>query len=678
MTIHKAQGATLPYVEVNCDSIFAPGQLAVAIGRAKSVSGLAVFNFNEHKHIIQPRKDVSTFMSRNSVSLNPNDNECCLHLVKMPTDPPADVLVADVTLAEDILDDEHDREIVHMLAELFDDQIPESEFDSLPIEQVIEGHNALHRDDNDIEDEQGTLQETEIQEQSQQNKQAAVAMDESQIQEAEIDEAEPVNLSQEDIEKLNIEFGNLPSIQCLKHADPMNSIQNEWNRYVDILAEWKDIEKVPLVFAFKLNAMWIKCVKKKVTSPAYTNFYSMVHMFCANNLKEVVQKILGVDDLNSTNVKLLTSWLVLVRKHIISIKETSTEKPMSTKQTVLQNVDISVSAKSKVRYLAGRSVAKTKKNVVASVRRNIGKKSGVDKVNKGQKMIRYLEHMRTSFEHASKGKLSETLVEIERKQNNIGGLTHVTDDVFLFYEELKRQRRKLHTIQRLSLLGENIFPDTQQELHANQTVHDSYIAIFEGKTEYEIGVVNELKFTMLDAYIVVANNEFRKFASQALGKRKVFHLRHEIFRGGDSNKKQKATSSAKVNETVKESDKPGPSEENKIPEEKSAIKCKNTTAEKRNKKKKSENLDKNETEQVPEDPKNDIAQPETDPGMDNETEPEVRCPKCNAIFPDRKQWIGCDSCDSWYHRTCASIKKVQWDRLKKTDEGWICPQCDTA
>lgn len=63
MTIHKSQGLSLDYVEVNCSNIFVPGQLGVAIGQAKTTSGLAVYNVDERKHIIPASTDVTEFMS---------------------------------------------------------------------------------------------------------------------------------------------------------------------------------------------------------------------------------------------------------------------------------------------------------------------------------------------------------------------------------------------------------------------------------------------------------------------------------------------------------------------------------------------------------------------------------------------------------------------------------------
>lgn len=46
MTVHKAQGQTIPVLEVDCYSFFAPVQLGVAIGRAVSSNNLRVRNFH--------------------------------------------------------------------------------------------------------------------------------------------------------------------------------------------------------------------------------------------------------------------------------------------------------------------------------------------------------------------------------------------------------------------------------------------------------------------------------------------------------------------------------------------------------------------------------------------------------------------------------------------------------
>ena len=47
ISIHKSQGMTLPTVEVECDGIFAEGQLYVALSRATTLEGLTLKNFSK-------------------------------------------------------------------------------------------------------------------------------------------------------------------------------------------------------------------------------------------------------------------------------------------------------------------------------------------------------------------------------------------------------------------------------------------------------------------------------------------------------------------------------------------------------------------------------------------------------------------------------------------------------
>ena len=48
---------SIPFLDIDCDGIFAPGQLAVAVGRAITISGLRVRNFSPHSIISHPVSD---------------------------------------------------------------------------------------------------------------------------------------------------------------------------------------------------------------------------------------------------------------------------------------------------------------------------------------------------------------------------------------------------------------------------------------------------------------------------------------------------------------------------------------------------------------------------------------------------------------------------------------------
>ena len=55
ITIHKAQGMSISYMEADLDGTFAAGQVYVALSRAKSIKGLIVKNFNPLKVVVDPK-----------------------------------------------------------------------------------------------------------------------------------------------------------------------------------------------------------------------------------------------------------------------------------------------------------------------------------------------------------------------------------------------------------------------------------------------------------------------------------------------------------------------------------------------------------------------------------------------------------------------------------------------
>jgi hypothetical protein len=327
---------------------------------------------------------------------------------------------------------------------------------------------------------------------------------------------------------------------------------------------------------------------------------------------------------------------------------------------------------------------------MASIQRNVGKKYGAKLVNTEKKILRCLEHMRTSYEHVSQGHFPETLGDIERKQNTGGGLTHVTDNVFLFYEALESERRKLHSLDRLAEVGESLFEDTIEKLRYQDSIHESFMEIFKDMHECDGSVINDLKFKMIDSYIVVANNEFRKFAAQCLGKRKVFAHRHEIFRGS---KKQKQEENKEEQPKAQPKTAPESSQEpqaaTKIVEETSQSSVGMDIVQ----------VDSAASTAIPSNDHPEIANSVKGKGKGKSSttiaqsttqstsvktanvaeclEKQYSCPKCKLPFPDRKQWIGCDGegCDDWYHRTCIGINKTDWDKFKTTDAKWLCDRC---
>ncbi|KAJ8306390.1 hypothetical protein KUTeg_016935 [Tegillarca granosa] len=77
MTVHRAQCQTLQYVDVDCKSFFAPGQMGVAIGRVQSKAGLRVRNFNRQAAVLKHPPCVYQFYSQHIFKDPAEDGSCC-------------------------------------------------------------------------------------------------------------------------------------------------------------------------------------------------------------------------------------------------------------------------------------------------------------------------------------------------------------------------------------------------------------------------------------------------------------------------------------------------------------------------------------------------------------------------------------------------------------------------
>lgn len=72
LTVHRAQGQTIPALIVDCEGFFKAGQLGVALGRAVCKQGLQVLNYkSEIGHLKHP-PEVYDFYERESQPPNPN------------------------------------------------------------------------------------------------------------------------------------------------------------------------------------------------------------------------------------------------------------------------------------------------------------------------------------------------------------------------------------------------------------------------------------------------------------------------------------------------------------------------------------------------------------------------------------------------------------------------------
>lgn len=79
LTVHKAQGQTIPFLEVDCYSFFAPGQLGVAIGRAVSIKNLRMRNYNIECATLKHLPHVYNFYQTCNSDDTFHENFSCCH-----------------------------------------------------------------------------------------------------------------------------------------------------------------------------------------------------------------------------------------------------------------------------------------------------------------------------------------------------------------------------------------------------------------------------------------------------------------------------------------------------------------------------------------------------------------------------------------------------------------------
>lgn len=50
---------------------------------------------------------------------------------------------------------------------------------------------------------------------------------------------------------------------------------------------------------------------------------------------------------------------------------------------------------------------------------------------------------------------------------------------------------------------------------------------------------------------------------------------------------------------------------------------------------------------------------------------------CQKCFREKEaEWIQCDACNSWFHRTCAGLKTARlWKKYMKENVSWFCYAC---
>ena len=580
-TIHKAQGLTLDHVIVNCSGIFNPGQLSVAMGRARSSTGLQVTNFLP-RHAMTPKDEVLAFI---------NDHEKQFSELCCRKDRPAarvfqDSTSSTLTCTDDSESSEDETvdemEVLNTLKELMEGTVEAADEDK--------GDVSIQYVTTDSDASSSTEPVSEPDQQLPPG-QPGVTLRVSALFNSR-------NYLRETMEAIDDDKKD-----CMRDFSTVAGVQN--------LADKAALD----FFNFYQTC--------DVTSRGQTKFFSYVYNYSVSTFPDMIRKDLG--KVSRTGHKVLLDMLKAIRLKVVEKRQGDVE------QAVIEP-DVSKSSKGKVRYLAGRCIAKCTKNAYRYLTQHSSNPRHTAKCSSFETKVEHLNFIRTSYEDLQSSDFSSSLQETERRQNLARGLTHVTDETYLFFIELEKERQKKHHLNNVKIYTKLVLSESLRAILNSEALKSSFHNIFESMDNRDSSCIDTLFVEIVRFYMSVANNEFRKFLCRKLQKEKKFRHRVNIL----TKKKTK-----KDTLTPKDTQPTASTSQEKAHDVPTSAKSKQLKTRPVAKKRSSED--------------------------------QVVCFQCKTLNARVKYWIKCKKCNKSFHRKCAGLAETKkWTRYNSPQNDWTC------
>ena len=140
----------------------------------------------------------------------------------------------------------------------------------------------------------------------------------------------------------------------------------------------------------------------------------------------------------------------------------------------------SADGEGKLRYISGFCISKVKFKHSCSVGRNNDPKN-FNKMTEHYDKVTLLDYLTEAEENIKeKSKYKETLQITIDKQNLSKGLTHVSDDTYLFFRKLDSFIRSLESEKNLNFDGYNMYAKVHKECLQNGALFDTWKELFKG------------------------------------------------------------------------------------------------------------------------------------------------------------------------------------------------------
>lgn len=433
ITIHKSQGMTIPYVEIDCKHATNPGQIGVAVGRAESSEGLRVLNYNPslcRKH----NEHVNNFYANlHDIGDLSDTLDCCR--VKLNKDPLP--TVTEIYYSDS--DMEESENLVNNLIHI-DTETDENNNEGLDSFRCVEIDHSYTEGSN-------TTSESLINEH---NYSADVCLE------------DPV--MQTYFKKVMEDFIGTPQESVARNACD-KILSNE------AVTAWYTRQCDNINNIFETN-----CTTEpgNMNQKSFTQFYSNFNRYILSD--EYTSQSESFTNIPFAH-QILTSVMFVIQANILKKKAAKVE-PKYPNDAIFPSDGSAVSdaGRGKVRYIGGYCIAKCRYRLCSNLRNSLFLPGMEKEINTMNKQIDFLDKMTVSYTDIYLSTVyGETLEETARKQNTCESLTNITDSVFEFFEILEITARSILTYETLVKKNKYMYRHILNEIMSSKVIAESFV-----------------------------------------------------------------------------------------------------------------------------------------------------------------------------------------------------------
>lgn len=269
------------------------------------------------------------------------------------------------------------------------------------------------------------------------------------------------------------------------------------------------LRQILVKFSQKVVSMWTLYIKDRKNSLHISNYLRASHQYITSPVPELEFSLVSnmyhhlfrlfFAKIESLHIKAAADEQQLPPQEPEPVASTSTET----------STDGSRASEGVIRRVAGRTVRKVL-NLYKRKEKAAIKAGRMEHYIELKHVKAHVQHMVVSLDAVLSGKFPYTACETERRQNEGGGLLHVSDEVFCLFMEIEKQRKQYHSPNAAKQLGSQVLSVAYRHLLDDDMLRGMCMKIFTNMPMKNEVIIAQLYVDLLYKYIPVANNSFRK------------------------------------------------------------------------------------------------------------------------------------------------------------------------